>query len=401
MNLGLSIILTLMILISAPFTASFYKEPSLTSLIAIMALSFFLKNISAIHECYIRKEMRFKQLQIIRFFSVLIYGVISISLALNGKGVWSIVIGFLAMNTFVLFSNLIIAKMPLHNKLYLNQWRRLFDFSKFVIISVILWHLLNNLDQFIVGKAFGTEAIGEYALAINYSLIVPVVIGMPFYEVLLSDFSKNQKDLNLIKEKFLSTMQLLFTLLMPGALLAFFIGDDIFLLILGTKWQAGAKIFSIYAGCTILTTCLIGANASYEALGKPQYNLFVGLYFAPILFILVFFGSKLDIVFMGGLMALSKICHATCHYFVINKCFEVNIKNFFTSLKTGLINGFITALIGFILLFTLKDYSQLIRIPIFLIAIPSVYCLSVFTLSKNDFEYLKENLISMIKRKAS
>jgi O-antigen/teichoic acid export membrane protein len=77
----------------APEIALFFHEPRVLPIIQVLAASFVLTSLGNIHEARLRKALQFRRRFIAEIAKSLAKGGISIGLALNGFGVWSLVWG--------------------------------------------------------------------------------------------------------------------------------------------------------------------------------------------------------------------------------------------------------------------------------------------------------------------
>ncbi|MHA2062056.1 MAG: oligosaccharide flippase family protein, partial [Candidatus Sifarchaeia archaeon] len=86
-----SLILFLLTILLAPLASSFYGQPSITSIMMVLALTFPLSSLGMVPGAILGKHMMFKKLAIIRNISVATGSFVGIALALMGFGVWALV----------------------------------------------------------------------------------------------------------------------------------------------------------------------------------------------------------------------------------------------------------------------------------------------------------------------
>ncbi len=67
-----------------------YNNNILKPLLSLMALGFIFSALSTVHRSLLSKEMNFKKIAIIEITSTTIGGIIAISMAYYGYGVWSL-----------------------------------------------------------------------------------------------------------------------------------------------------------------------------------------------------------------------------------------------------------------------------------------------------------------------
>lgn len=75
----------------SPFIASFYNQEQLTIITRYIALNFVISSFVIVHRAIIAIELNFRKLTIISIISVIFSGSVSVWMAYNGYGVWTLV----------------------------------------------------------------------------------------------------------------------------------------------------------------------------------------------------------------------------------------------------------------------------------------------------------------------
>ena len=105
-GLAISIILYLILFLSAPFIAKIYKNIALIALLRVMGIKLQIASINSIQQAYVSKKMEYKKFFYSTLIGTIISGILGIAAALHGYGVWALVIQYLsnsAIDTIVLF----------------------------------------------------------------------------------------------------------------------------------------------------------------------------------------------------------------------------------------------------------------------------------------------------------
>lgn len=90
-NIIISIVLFIVLYISAPIIATFYNNQILIWTTRAMALSFVISSFGSVHMTIVTKNLNFKVKAIISLVVSISSGAIGISLAYSGWGVWSLI----------------------------------------------------------------------------------------------------------------------------------------------------------------------------------------------------------------------------------------------------------------------------------------------------------------------
>src|SRR5690606_681523 len=79
------------VFIAAPYITLFYHQKIVTNIIRILSLTFVIRALVAVHMAKLTKEMNFKLQMKLQIPSTILAGIVGISMAYQGYGVWSLV----------------------------------------------------------------------------------------------------------------------------------------------------------------------------------------------------------------------------------------------------------------------------------------------------------------------
>jgi len=80
----------------APLLAWFFETPLLNELIMVASLSFVIRPFGFVHRSVLQKALEFRRIAVVEITATVVFGLVSISLAYRGYGVWSLVLGIIA-----------------------------------------------------------------------------------------------------------------------------------------------------------------------------------------------------------------------------------------------------------------------------------------------------------------
>ena len=241
---GITIILNLAIFLllyfSASWVAGFYAEPGLVLIIQVLAIQFIFLVFETLPQSKLERELDFKQRSIVDFATMVVGSITSLSMALSGMGVWSLVIGHLAnIGTRMIGLNYI-APCWCWPSFSLRGMRGHLRFSSLVSTDRMLWWVFAETDKFVGGKILGKELLGIYAVA-NHLASLPInkIAGL-INSVAFPAFSRVQDQPERIKSYFLKALRTMSVVAFPVFLGIASTSEDIVLLFLGEKWAAAA-----------------------------------------------------------------------------------------------------------------------------------------------------------------
>ncbi|PKP45700.1 MAG: flippase, partial [Bacteroidetes bacterium HGW-Bacteroidetes-12] len=128
-NLGTSIVFYVILFLSSTLIAKFYDQDILINIIKLVGLNLIINAIGSTQNVRLRKELRFKEITIIGFFSKIISGSIALYMAFNGYGVWSLVAQQLILNSVKVILMIYINWFLPSLNFSISHFKSLFSFS--------------------------------------------------------------------------------------------------------------------------------------------------------------------------------------------------------------------------------------------------------------------------------
>jgi len=246
-NLGIATLLGLGILGAAPSLARFYHRQDLVPVLAVLALSLWMQMAATVHRNLVRRELRFRSLALIDGLVSLTAFMTAVALAWRGYGVWSFVLSTLLGSTICAFLLFCIYGWVPRLRFSQNSFRALAPFSGWYVGQALVWYLVLNVDNLMVGKFLGMEALGVYGLAYNYALLPITFIGNSFGNVILAELPRLYSAPQRFWSAYFTSSKLMAALVCPIAAALVIGAPDVFSLLFGPKWTSAILPFQILA----------------------------------------------------------------------------------------------------------------------------------------------------------
>lgn len=246
-NLGIATLLAICVLCAAPFVARFYGRRDLVPVLALLALSLWLQTATTVHRNLVRRSLRFLALALVDAAVSLTMFSVGVLLAWRAYGVWAFVFA-------ALLGNIVSACLLFCTYAWIPRWRfssvslrALAPFSGWFVAQAVAWYLVFNIDNLMVGKFLGIDALGIYGLAYNYSLLPISFIGISLGNVVFAELPRLYSDPPQFWSAFFTSSRLLAALVCPIAAALLVGAPDIFPLLFGPKWQSAIVPFQVLA----------------------------------------------------------------------------------------------------------------------------------------------------------
>lgn len=369
LSMIITVLLYLFIYLLAPFAASFYREPLVTDLVRANGLIVIFFTFYFVPRNLLKKNLFFKELAIIDNASLLFSSVIMIALAYFGFGAWAI-IGAEIANRFVQLLLTQIYK-PFFPSFQFN-WKEIKDkvyFGLYATGSRLLYNLYSNADYLIVGRIFGTEAVGIYTFAYRVVSDTVKTLTSNLNEVAYPTFSKLQNQIKRLQLYFFTiargSMKLNSIILV---LIGLFI-DNILAIISFSEWTEAVPLIRLLAISAILRTVSPLIPQLLNAVGQAKLNFFYSLSNAIIMPIAFLIGAQFGLIGVGWAWVIGYPLVVLLLFYFGAKSLEVSIIKFIGKTFSGfwfipLITG-----VGLGVQYTLNFFFEL---PLTLITIAGI-----------------------------
>lgn len=244
-NIIVSVVLYLILFISAPFVSDFYDTPQLTPIMRVVCLSVIINSLAVVQRAHLTINIDFKTQAKASLIAAVISGIVGISLAYTGYGVWSLVwqqLLNLGINTLLLW---FFSKWRPILAYSWNSFRELFSFGSKLLFSGLLDTLYRNIYPIVIGKLFSASTLGHYTRAHHFSEFpssnVTGILQRVTYPILCK-LQKDDERLSNVYRKFLKlSAYTIFPLMMGLA----GVSKSFIKISIGSQWDFCAELLII------------------------------------------------------------------------------------------------------------------------------------------------------------
>lgn len=272
-NIGMSIFMYIVLFLSAPFIANFYRIPELSTILRVQGIVLLINALTIIQVNQLRKTFQFKKIAIVSIIASFIAMTITIIMAYRDFGVWSLVV-----------QHILIAFIPMTVYWTTCKWRpirvfskdsfkSLFSFGFYMFLTQILNNLSNNIQSLLIGRIYNPTTLGYYSKAISTENLASHSVSSVLSQVTYPLYAELQDDkralINVIGRLTSSLSYITF----PMMFLLLLLAKPIFVLLYSDRWLPSVFYFQVLciAG---LAACLQAVNnQAIAAIGKSKTML--------------------------------------------------------------------------------------------------------------------------------
>jgi O-antigen/teichoic acid export membrane protein len=273
LNIFLGFSLFLLLFFISPFISIFYNEPELIAVLPWVAANLFIASLGHLHQSLMQKEMKFKPLSVIEIISSMIGLVVSVSLAVSGQGIFSLIYGQLStslVKSLLLFFSGGKCWQPSFFFSFV-EIKPMISFSAYQVAERTVNYFGARLDQLIIGIVAGSHVLGMYSLAYNLVMLPISKINPVLMKVAFPLFSKVQDDNQAIKRGYFYILKLVSMINFPILLGMLVVASSLVPYIFGDKWTDAVVFVQLLSIVALLRS--VGNTVGAILLAKGRANL--------------------------------------------------------------------------------------------------------------------------------
>ncbi len=236
-NLGISIILFLLIIISADSIASFYKDESLKKLLIVASSVLIINAFQIIQNVKLIRALNYKKKAKFELIAVSIASTIGIVSATKfNTGIWAVVAvqlltAFIITVQYWLYGGLL--KKWVFN---IHSFKTMYKFGVNTTLASILDTAFDNIYQLILAKYFNVRQAGLYFQAKKLQEVPVGVIKNASQGVVFATLSKLQNDLKYFDQMYKRIIIVFTSIVGFICTIIFFYAENIINILYGSQW---------------------------------------------------------------------------------------------------------------------------------------------------------------------
>ena len=274
-NLGMSLLLYALTFPCAPLIADFFNREELTPLVRVSSLGLIIGALAMVQQTRLTKRIDFKTQTKITLVSSTVSGMVGISMALMGFGVWALVVQQLMSHALRTLQLYIYNKWLPRLRFSSESFHELFGFGWKLMVTALLDGVWKELYQVVVGKFYNPATLGQYTRAKHYAKLFSQNLTSVMDRVTYPVLSSIQDDKERMTQAY---RRIIRTSMFITAVTLFFLGavsEPLIYCMIGPKWHEA----STYLPFICISSSLYPLHAINLNMLKVQgrSDLFLGL----------------------------------------------------------------------------------------------------------------------------
>jgi teichuronic acid exporter len=235
-NLGVSSFFYLVLFLLAPFISTFFKQPQLTDLTRILGFSLLLNAFAIVQRTKLTIAIDFKSIAKSNVIGMIVGGLSGIIAAINGYGVWSLVVQMLIGSFASSLSLWLLSNWSPSISFSKKSFKSLFGYGSKLLIAGLYAQILNNVYNICLGRFYPTASLGYYTRAKSFADLsagtIASILLQATFPILATVQHDKEKLVSIYKRMICMSAFIIFPIMTLIALLA----KPIVILLLTEKW---------------------------------------------------------------------------------------------------------------------------------------------------------------------
>lgn len=351
---AVGIVCYILLFFVSPWIADFYNVPVLTPLIRITALSFIYGPIGTPQNIILRRRLDFKTPTKISAICKILSGIIGITMALYGFGVWALAISGMVAGIIGLFMNWHVVRWYPKTGWSKESFKYLWGFGNKFMASRLLDTLYKNITPVFIGKYYSPADLAVYNRADIYAKLPSQNVHGAICSVTFPVLSKMQDNDEVLAKNYRRILKVTVFVVFPIMTLLAGLARPLILIMITAKWEA----------CIILLQ-IICFSMMWEPINDINLNLLVVKGRSDLFFRLEVIKKILGITILVSTLPLGLVIFC--------------LGNILLSLGSVLINTYYTGkLINYGYITQMKDLSTVLLLSLLTFSI-AIGCTHLFS----------------------
>lgn len=338
-SVGTGILLSVLAFLAAPYVGDFYREPRVVPLVQVLAIKFLFSSLGSIHGAMLKKEMDFRR----RFFPEItrafVKGGVSIFMAWQGFGVWSLVWGQLSGEATSTLIYWWVTKWKPRFAFDLHIAKGLLGYGSQMILVGLLGIIHNNMDYLIIGRRMDAEALGFYTMAFRLPELVVINICYIVSRALFPAYAKIQDDPEALREGFLATLRYITLITIPAGVGIFLISPEFVELFYTDQWLPAVPAMQVLALSASIYSLSFNAGDIYKATGRPHILIWLSLVYFPITIPILWYAAGISFYHVALGFLIINIIQVMIKLVIISRVISLRLSSIVGAIRPSLLSS--------------------------------------------------------------
>ena len=305
--------------------ASFYAEPDVARVMAVLAVNFAILPISSPAFALLNRELAFRQIFFLLMSCNAAQAITSVTLAYLGFGVMSLAWGPIAN---VATQSIILMWVRRKDAVVLpglREWRQVLRFGTMYVASRSIETLTRNFHEPVIAKTFNFAAVGLFSRAFGLIELFHANIGMAVVRVATPAFAAEHRAGRSLVVPFARSTAIFVSVSWTFFGFVALMAEPIIHLMFGAQWVPAAPIAVVLALSALPQALFAFVPQLLSATGHVAQRLKVSLWFSPVHLVGVLIASRFSLLAVATVWIVSNSVMLVLYLVQMCRVLEANL----------------------------------------------------------------------------
>lgn len=230
---------------ASPWIAAFYNAPILKDIMKVTAIGFLIGPLNTPQTIILKRRLDFKTPTKVNITCRILSGIVGLTLAFIGYGVWALVLSSLFSSIVSLILNWWVVRWYPKTSWSKESFKYLWNYGNKMMGAQLLNTLYNNITPVIIGKFFSPALLGVYNRAQGYAALPSNNISGAISSVTFPVISKIQDDPERLERAYRKMLRTAAFVIFPLMMVLSALARPLIIVMITEKWEACILLLQI------------------------------------------------------------------------------------------------------------------------------------------------------------
>lgn len=261
----------LLVAASAPLVAMGFAQPALADVTRALAVTFAFRGIAAAPLAVLTRELAFERRAITTLGGTLVESMTSIACAYRGAGAWSLVFGQVAGGATTAVLAWMIAPWRPWGALSLARLWEMSHYGRHVVTANVLGYLGSYLDNIVVGRVLGPDALGLYGAAFRWGRLPATALGTIASPVAFPSYVNVRDDPARFHRGYLRLLRTISSITLPAQTGLFLLAPLLVDTLYPPAWHGMVTPLRVFAVFGLVNSIVATTGDVFKAVNRPGW----------------------------------------------------------------------------------------------------------------------------------
>ena len=326
----------------APQVSVLFADPLVAEVMRGMAPVFLLQALAVTSLSLLKRELAFKAIQAVQIGSYLAgFLIVGVGAAWLGAGVWSLVAAWIAQSAMAAISLYWLKRHTLRPHLSAKDGS-LTHFGIRVLLTNIANWTIENIDNLLVGKLFGSTALGLYSVSYNLVRTPANHLVVSLQTVLFPASARSQNNQRGLQRAYLTVVSGVALIACPLFFGVAVAADTLVSVLFGPAWAAATPVLIPLAMAMALHALMAVAGSVLWGQGMAGTELRIQAVTALLLTLLLLFAGFYSVTAMAWVVFVVYAIRFIGMTYAVLRSLQLTLSELMLALRGGLLATLLT-----------------------------------------------------------